>query len=319
MPPQPALMNILVKFHVQLHQLTPNAFAQFSKYFWAMMSFSGKPNGDGFAKCYELHYQPKKVGGDKYQQFGCMNFHGRQGSRVKLTSVIKNKWSKAWFYCKVPRHLCEQGGGTVHILPSYMCSLEFRTDPPFDCADDDLGDIAFVQVTKFIKGHDAVYEFIACGMYPLAAGIGFDRVATRMTLVSKLKVPLPKFTAVCKDDNEDDVQFLARVELEAEGIVGSYTKAEHDACLAHICNGGRLNRIFDFAGVAYGPRAMPGTDELTEAVRKRKFDTVGKNPSKRPKAAGKKKVDVVKIAPSRGKASLKRPPAIEVTLARPLK
>jgi hypothetical protein len=53
-----------------------------------------------------------------------------------------------------------------------------------------------------------------------------------------LKVPLPKFTAVRKDDDEDDVQFLARVELEAEGIVGSYTKPEHDACLAHVCNGG---------------------------------------------------------------------------------
>jgi hypothetical protein len=28
--------------------------------------------------------------------------------------------------------------------------------------------------------------------------------------------------AVCKDD-EDDVQFLSSVELEAKGIVGSYT------------------------------------------------------------------------------------------------
>jgi hypothetical protein len=47
-------------------------------------------------------------------------------------------------YCKVPRHLCEQGGKTVHILRSYMCSLEFRTKPPFDYADNDSGDVAFV-------------------------------------------------------------------------------------------------------------------------------------------------------------------------------
>jgi hypothetical protein len=33
MPPQPALTDILLKFRVQLHQLTPNAFTQFSKYF----------------------------------------------------------------------------------------------------------------------------------------------------------------------------------------------------------------------------------------------------------------------------------------------
>jgi hypothetical protein len=69
MPSHPVLIDILVKFRVQIHQLTPNAFAQFSKYFWAMMSFSGKPSVDGFAKRYELHYQPKKVGvdgGEKY-------------------------------------------------------------------------------------------------------------------------------------------------------------------------------------------------------------------------------------------------------------
>jgi hypothetical protein len=156
--------------------------------------------------------------------------------------MIKNKWSvgwtEAWFYYKVPRHLYEQGGKTVHIMRSYMCRLEFRTEPPFDCADDDSRDVAFVQTTKFIGGRDAVEEFIACGMYPLVADAGFDRVATRTTPASKLKVPLPKFLAVRKDDNEDDVQFLVRVELEAEGIVGSYTKPEHDACLAHVHNRG---------------------------------------------------------------------------------
>jgi hypothetical protein len=70
MPPHPVLTDILVKFHVQIHQLTPNAFTQFSKYFWAVMSFGGKPSGDGFVKRYELHYQPKKVvanRGEKYQ------------------------------------------------------------------------------------------------------------------------------------------------------------------------------------------------------------------------------------------------------------
>jgi hypothetical protein len=99
MPPHPVLTDILVKFRVQLHQLMPNAFAQFSKYFWAVMSFGGKPIGDGFVKCYELYYQPKKVGadgGEKYQQFGCINFHGRQGSGVKLILMIKNKWSAGW-------------------------------------------------------------------------------------------------------------------------------------------------------------------------------------------------------------------------------
>jgi hypothetical protein len=56
MSPQPVLTDILVKFRVQLHELTLNAFARLSKYFCAVMSFSGNHSSDGFAKHYKLHY-----------------------------------------------------------------------------------------------------------------------------------------------------------------------------------------------------------------------------------------------------------------------
>jgi hypothetical protein len=86
---------------MQLHQLAPNAFAQLSKYFWAVMSFGGDPSSEGFAKRYELHYRPKKVeidGGEKFQQYGCLNFYARryQGGGAWLTPAIKNKWSSGW-------------------------------------------------------------------------------------------------------------------------------------------------------------------------------------------------------------------------------
>jgi hypothetical protein len=69
-PPHHVLIKILLKFWVQLHQLTLNAIVQMSKYFWVLLSFCGKPSSDGFAKRHELHYQPKKVpvdGFNKYQ------------------------------------------------------------------------------------------------------------------------------------------------------------------------------------------------------------------------------------------------------------
>jgi hypothetical protein len=47
-------------------------------------------------------------------------------------------------------------------------------------------------------------EFVACSMHPVATGVDFDKVATLVTPVSKLKVPLPKFVVVHKND-EDDV------------------------------------------------------------------------------------------------------------------
>jgi hypothetical protein len=91
---------------------------------------------------------------EKFQQFGVLDFHARRGGRAKLTPAIKNNWSpewtKAWFYCKV--HVCSQGGKSVHALHSHMSGLDFRTEPPFDCIDDDSGDVLFVRATKFIGG-----------------------------------------------------------------------------------------------------------------------------------------------------------------------
>jgi hypothetical protein len=116
----------LLKYQVQLHQLTPNAIAQLSKYFWAVLSFGGESSSDGFAKHYELHYQPKKVvvdGFERFQQFSVINFHARQGGVAGLTQAIKNKWltgwTRAWFYYKVPLHLCQPGGKSIH---AHVCT-----------------------------------------------------------------------------------------------------------------------------------------------------------------------------------------------------
>jgi hypothetical protein len=103
------LADILLKFQVQLHQLTPNAIIQLSKYIWAVTSFEGVPSADGFAKRYELHYQSRKMEVDRAEvqgQYRCLNFHAKCGDQqVKHTVAVKNKWSRAWtqawFYCKV--------------------------------------------------------------------------------------------------------------------------------------------------------------------------------------------------------------------------
>jgi hypothetical protein len=94
MSPHPTLADILLKFQAQLHQLTPNAIAQLSNYFWAVGSFSGVPSGDAFVKWYELHYQPKKVEtaeGCLFVQYGCLNFHVKRDDRPKLSLTVKNK------------------------------------------------------------------------------------------------------------------------------------------------------------------------------------------------------------------------------------
>jgi hypothetical protein len=80
MLPHPAFTEILLKFRVQLHQLTPNAIAQMLKYFWVVLSFGGEPSSNGFSKHYDKHYQPNKIaidGFEKFQQFSVTNFHDK--------------------------------------------------------------------------------------------------------------------------------------------------------------------------------------------------------------------------------------------------
>jgi hypothetical protein len=162
MPPHPVLANILLKFQAQIHQLTPNAIVQLSKYIWVVSSFKGIPTTKGFTKRYKLHYQPRKIvvdGVELLLQYGCLNFHAKHGGqRAKLMVAMKNKWSgawpQAWFYCKVPliRVPSPGRGKGIFALHSYISKLEFVMEPSYQCPDSDAGDLAFVKATHTTGG-----------------------------------------------------------------------------------------------------------------------------------------------------------------------
>jgi hypothetical protein len=61
--------EVLRRFEVQVHQLTPNIVVALAKYVWAVSSYDGQPSVEVFAKNYCLHWQKKKVG-NKIAQFG---------------------------------------------------------------------------------------------------------------------------------------------------------------------------------------------------------------------------------------------------------
>jgi hypothetical protein len=83
MPPHHVLAAVLLKYQIQIHQLTPNAIVQLSKYIWVVTSFGGIPSTEGFTMRYELHYQSMKMdvdGAEVQGQYGCINFHVKRGS-----------------------------------------------------------------------------------------------------------------------------------------------------------------------------------------------------------------------------------------------
>jgi hypothetical protein len=109
------------------------------------------------------------------------------------------------------------------------------------------------------------------------------------------------------------------VELEAENVVGSYSHPEHEACLKCLQNGGRLNRVFELAGVAYGPRPEPGTEAQVEASKKRKVDAYGKTVGKHAKIQAKKKTELFKVVVLRAKSDVKWPSSAKVATAKHVK
>jgi hypothetical protein len=126
MPPNLALVEIIMKFKIQRHQLTPNVVVQLSKFLWAVASCGGKPTMEVFVKHYELHYQQKKIKiGDEVlsTQLGCITFHlNHYGDRAKLTATIKKQVvcrleMKVWFYCNVPVHQSSVGGKAFTFCP----------------------------------------------------------------------------------------------------------------------------------------------------------------------------------------------------------
>jgi hypothetical protein len=55
LPAHRFMAEILQRFDVQVHQLTPNAVVALAKYVWAVTSYDGQPSVEVFAKNYCLH------------------------------------------------------------------------------------------------------------------------------------------------------------------------------------------------------------------------------------------------------------------------
>jgi hypothetical protein len=195
--------------------------------------------------------------GSRIVQYICLNFHAKRDDSPKLSLAIKNKWSsgwiKSWFYFRVPCWRSSEGGKSVHALHTWMSELDYAAEPEVECLDDDPNEAAFIWATATIEGRDAVKEYVACKMYLLAVGFGFESVPLGMTLVSKVEIPLPLF-AMGNVAGEYAARVLVLVVMEAEKVLGSFRPKEYDAlCMVNILNNGCLNRALEKMGVPYSP------------------------------------------------------------------
>jgi hypothetical protein len=116
----------------------------------------------------------------------------------------------------------------VYTLHSWMSELYYTVEPEVECPNNNPNNAAFIRATTTIGGCDAVEEYVACKIYPLAASFGFESVPLGMTPVLKVETPLPLFIVGTIVVEHVD-QFLVKVETEARRVLGSFRPREYDA------------------------------------------------------------------------------------------
>jgi hypothetical protein len=85
------ISDVLQKFGIYFHQLTPNAIVTLSVYIWALRSQAVEPFADSFCRVHELHYQTKARKDGLHENFGCYNFAYRKTTKFPVISY-RSKW-----------------------------------------------------------------------------------------------------------------------------------------------------------------------------------------------------------------------------------
>jgi hypothetical protein len=251
--------EVLHRFNVQVHQLTPNAVVALEKYVWATTSYGGQPSVKVFAKYYCLHWQKRKIG-NKIAQFGSCTFTSKTGKTsmevVELVPCARNKWGnwwEFWFYV---------AEGTVEDYPGLpvaeMCSHYYSAYPQFEVAEEDADEGALRCVAGMSSGRDLVEEFVAYGVWPLARGWALSEVCPRQ-MPSRGGMLVRSLAFSLDLHGQDPAAFVREAEDGAVRIVGRYVpRTEAQRSWDIRGSNDRLNRVFELNRLSYG--GYPGQD-----------------------------------------------------------
>jgi hypothetical protein len=95
--------EVVKKFEIYLHQMTPNTIVRLNVYIWALRSHGKSVNAEGFCRVHELHYQTKARADGLHKNFGCYNFAYRKLTKAPVIGYRTKwptGWTNVWFYVK---------------------------------------------------------------------------------------------------------------------------------------------------------------------------------------------------------------------------
>jgi hypothetical protein len=159
------IADVLKKFGIYLHQLTPNAIVRLSIYIWALRSQGVEPFAEGFYRVHELHYQTKARGDGLHENFGCYNFAYRKNTKFPVISYRSKwlaGWKSEWFYVKVDEE-------KEKLVQSPLELIFEETRPQCNMTPGSPSQIALAEfrvIAEHIGTRDLVQELLAFRVFP---------------------------------------------------------------------------------------------------------------------------------------------------------
>ena len=297
-PVHEIVAEILKRFGIYLHQLTPNAIVRLSVYIWALRSQAVEPFADSFCRVHELHYQTKARKDGLHENFGCYNFAYRKTAKFPVISYRSKwpaGWKSEWFYVKVDEDKEKLVQSPLELTfgetrPHCNMTPEGQTQRAMD---------EFRIIAEHIGTRDLVQEFLAFKVFPTLKKWEMPKLKGEKKEGDLVRLPYHfKFKKYFKKPCQE---WLDTVEVMCNEILGNYSKKEDQLMTAAFGTRPkrRLNRVLDALGFEYPDYAQLNKDAEGQR-RKREAEALNKDEEQPPK---KKKIVKRKISTPKRKLS----------------
>jgi hypothetical protein len=170
--------EVLKKFKIYLHQLTPNTIVRLSVFIWALRSQGKSANAEGFYRVHEFLYQTKAMADGLHKNFGCYNFAYQKYTKAPVIGYFikwPTGWTNEWFYVKVDEKKREKLMSMVMSplklsfgMTRPLCNMQFGSP----CQ---LSKVDFRVVAEHINTRKLVQEYLANKTSPKSGGWGMPK------------------------------------------------------------------------------------------------------------------------------------------------
>jgi hypothetical protein len=243
------IADVLEKFGIYLHQLTPNAIVRLSVYIWALQSQGVEPFAEGFCRVHELHYQTKARGDGLHENFGCYNFAYRKSIKFPVISY-RSKWpagrKSEWVYVKVE--------DKEKLVQSPLELIFGETKPQCNMTPGSASQIALAEfrvIAEHIGTRDLVQEFLAFRVFPTLKEWDMLKLKGEKKKGELIRLPYHyKFKKYFKVPCQE---WLDTIEVMCNEILGNYCKKEDQLMTAAFGTRPkrRLNQVMDALNFEY--------------------------------------------------------------------